>query len=71
MRLPALPRWPLAHLPTPLEDARNLSAALDGPRILIKCDDLTGLALGGNKTRKLEYLIADAWEQSATVVITT
>jgi D-cysteine desulfhydrase family pyridoxal phosphate-dependent enzyme len=71
MRLPALPRWPLAHLPTPLEDARNLSAALDGPRILIKRDDLTGLALGGNKTRKLEYLIADAWEQGATVVITT
>ncbi len=71
MRLPSLPRWPLAHLPTPLEDARNLSAALDGPRILIKRDDLTGLALGGNKTRKLEYLIADAWEQDATVVITT
>jgi D-cysteine desulfhydrase family pyridoxal phosphate-dependent enzyme len=71
MRLFALPRWPLAHLPTPLEEARNLSAALGGPRILVKRDDLTGLALGGNKTRKLEYLIADARRQAATVVITT
>jgi D-cysteine desulfhydrase family pyridoxal phosphate-dependent enzyme len=65
-----LPRFPLAHLPTPLEVAPNLSAALGGPRVLIKRDDLTGLALGGNKTRKLEYLIADAREQGATVVIT-
>ena len=65
-----LPRFPLAHLPTPLEAAPNLSAALGGPRVLIKRDDLTGLALGGNKTRKLEYLIADALGQGATVVIT-
>lgn len=65
-----LPRFPLAHLPTPLEVAPNLSAALGGPRVLIKRDDLTGLALGGNKTRKLEYLIADALAQRATVVIT-
>jgi D-cysteine desulfhydrase family pyridoxal phosphate-dependent enzyme len=65
-----LPRFPLAHLPTPLEPAPNLSAALGGPRVLIKRDDLTGLALGGNKTRKLEYLVADALRQRATVLIT-
>lgn len=65
-----LPRLPLAHLPTPLEDAPNLTRALGGPRILVKRDDLTGLALGGNKARKLEYLIADARQQGATVVIT-
>lgn len=70
MKLAGLPRLNLAHLPTPLEPAPNLSAALGGPSILIKRDDLTGLALGGNKTRKLEYLIADAKAQGATAVIT-
>ncbi len=70
MRLASLPRLPLAHLPTPLEPAPNLTAVLEGPRILVKRDDLTGLALGGNKTRKLEYLIADARAQGASVVIT-
>src|SRR3712207_3874676 len=70
MRLASLPRLPLAHLPTPLEPAPNLTAALGGPRILVKRDDLTGLALGGNKTRKLEYLLADARQQGATVVTT-
>lgn len=70
MRLASLPRFPLAHLPTPLEPAPNLSAALGGPTILVKRDDLTGLALGGNKTRKLEYLVADALAQRATVLIT-
>ncbi len=70
MRLAALPRIHLAHLPTPLEDAQFLSATLRGPRILIKRDDCTGLAFGGNKTRKLEYLIADAERKGASVVIT-
>ena len=70
MRLAALPRVPLAHLPTPLEEAPNLSDLL-GRRILVKRDDLTGLALGGNKTRKLEYLLADARQQGATTLITT
>lgn len=70
MRLSSLPRFPLAQLPTPLTPAANLSAALGGPEILVKRDDLTGLALGGNKTRKLEYLIADAQAQGATHVIT-
>ncbi len=71
MRLPA--RISLATLPTPLQPADRLRAALGAncPRILIKRDDLTGLALGGNKARKLEFLIADALNQGATVVVTT
>ena len=70
MKLASLPRFRLAHLPTPLEEAQFLSAALGGPRIFIKRDDCTGLAFGGNKTRKLEYLIADAQSHGASVVIT-
>ncbi len=70
MKLATLPRLRLAHLPTPLEDAQILSATLRGPRIFIKRDDCTGLAFGGNKTRKLEYLIADAQQRGASVVIT-
>ena len=54
-----LPRLPIAHLPTPLEPLPRLSTEL-GPRIFIKRDDQTGLAGGGNKTRKLEFLVADA-----------
>src|SRR5918911_726145 len=70
MSIERLPRTRLAALPTPLEEAPRLSAALGGARILIKRDDLTGLAFGGNKTRKLEYLIADALRQGADVVLT-
>jgi L-cysteate sulfo-lyase len=69
------PRLPLAHLPTPLLDAVRLRHALGGPsrcpRILIKRDDLTALGLGGNKARKLEYLVADAQASGATTLITT
>jgi D-cysteine desulfhydrase family pyridoxal phosphate-dependent enzyme len=54
-----------------VEDAPRLSSALGGPRILIKRDDLTGLALGGNKVRKLEFLLADALAQGADTVLTT
>lgn len=65
----------LGTLPTPLTEAAGLREALGGarrcPRILLKRDDLTGLALGGNKVRKLEYLIADARRRGATSVITT
>ena len=65
----------LATLPTPLYDATRLRDALGGsgrcPRILIKRDDLTTLGLGGNKARKLEYLVADAKAQGATTLITT
>lgn len=70
MRLAALPRFPLAQLPTPLEEAPSLSRVLGDVRVLVKRDDLTGLALGGNKTRKLEYLIGDARARGATVVLT-
>src|SRR5687767_14744900 len=68
-------RVALAALPTPLHEAPRLREALGGvarcPKILIKRDDLTGLALGGNKARKLEFLIGDALDQKATVVVTT
>src|SRR4051812_3976867 len=73
--LAAQPRIPLAGLPTPLTEATRLRSALGGPsacpRILIKRDDLTALGLGGNKARKLEYLVADAAQQGATTLITT
>lgn len=69
------PRVSLAQLPTPLHDAVRLRGALGGPtrcpRILLKRDDLTALGLGGNKARKLEYLVADALAQGATTLITT
>ena len=55
-----LPRVSLGCFPTPLVEARHLTAVLSGPRILIKRDDLSGLALGGNKCRHLEFLMADA-----------
>lgn len=75
MSIGTMPRFPLATLPTPLHEAPRLREALGGPercpRILIKRDDLTGLALGGNKARKLEYLIADALGRGATALITT
>jgi len=66
-----LPRIKLASLPTPLLEAPRLSATLGGPRILIKRDDLTGLAMGGNKARKLEFILADAKAKGADVLITT
>ena len=69
------PRIQLATLPTPLYDATRFREVLGGPsrcpRILIKRDDLTALGLGGNKARKLEYLVADARSQGATTLITT
>ena len=69
------PRVELATLPTPLYDASRFRKALGGPsrcpRILIKRDDLTALGLGGNKARKLEFLVADAKAQRATTLITT
>ncbi len=70
MQLARFPRVPLAHLPTPLEPLPRLTAALGGPEIWVKRDDCTGLATGGNKTRKLEFLIADALAQGADTVIT-
>ena len=69
--LAAQPRLSLAHLPTPLEPLDRLSAELGGPRILVKRDDCSGLGLGGNKTRKLEFLMAEARAQGADTVIST
>ncbi|MQC27013.1 MAG: D-cysteine desulfhydrase family protein [Chloroflexi bacterium] len=65
-----LPRLALAHLPTPLEALPRLSAELGGPSIWVKRDDQTGLAFGGNKTRKLEYLAAAALAEGADRLIT-
>jgi L-cysteate sulfo-lyase len=69
MQLDQFPRFSLAHLPTPLEPLTRLQAALNGPRLYIKRDDCTGLAIGGNKTRKLEFLIGEALKRKATAVI--
>ena len=69
--LAALPRVQLASVrPTPLEPMPRLSAELGGPEIYIKRDDLTGLAFGGNKTRMLEFSLADALEQGAEAIVT-
>ena len=62
-------RLHFAHLPTPIEELPRLSSALGGPRILVKRDDQTGLAFGGNKTRKLEFLVAEAQDQGARMMI--
>ena len=66
-----LPRIPIAHLPTPIEPLPRLTVVLGGPEILCKRDDQTGLGFGGNKTRKLEFLLADAQAQGAKTLITT
>jgi D-cysteine desulfhydrase family pyridoxal phosphate-dependent enzyme len=65
-----IPRIKIAHLPTPVEPLPRLTAKLGGPTILVKRDDLTGLAFGGNKTRKLEYLLAEAQSHGAQTIIT-
>ena len=65
-----LPRIQFAHLPTPIESLPRLSEALAGPQLLVKRDDQTGLAFGGNKTRKLEFLLAEAQESGAETLIT-
>ena len=66
-----LPRINLGFYPTPLAEARHLSSVLGGPRILIKREDLSGLALGGNKCRKIEFILAEAKKQGADAVIGT
>jgi D-cysteine desulfhydrase len=65
-----LPRVAIAHLPTPLEPLPRLTALLHGPELWVKRDDQTGLATGGNKTRKLEFLVADALQNKADTLIT-
>ena len=66
-----LPRVSLGFYPTPLVEARHLSSVLGGPRILIKREDLSGLALGGNKCRKLEFILAQVKKQGANAVVST
>lgn len=69
-RLANFPRIRFGHLPTPLEPMDRLSEELGGPRIWVKRDDCTGLSSGGNKTRKLEFLMGEAREQGADCIIT-
>jgi L-cysteate sulfo-lyase len=70
-RIDKLPRIRLARLPTPLEEMPRLSEFLGGPKLWIKRDDLTGIAFGGNKERKTEFVMADALQRGADVIITT
>lgn len=70
LQLAAYPRVRLGHFPTPLEFMPNLTRHLNGPNIYIKRDDCTGLATGGNKTRKLEFLVAQAIAEGADTLIT-
>ncbi len=70
MQYKDIPRVPLGFFPTPLIELTKLSEKLGGPRIFMKRDDNTGLALGGNKTRKLEFILADALAQGADTIIT-
>lgn len=69
-RVDSFPRVDLIHRPTPFRKLERLTARLGGPDIYIKRDDLTGLAFGGNKSRKLEFIIRDMLEKRADVVIT-
>ena len=69
MNISRFPRLHFAHLPTPLEPLKNLSKLLNGPQIFVKRDDCTGLATGGNKTRKLEFLLAEAQQKNADTII--
>lgn len=71
MSLARFPRMKVASLPTPLQELSRFRKEIGGPRLFMKRDDNTGLALGGNKARKLEYLMGDALAQKCDVVITT
>ena len=70
MNLGRFPRLRFGHLPTPLEYLENLTRKLGGPEIWIKRDDCTGMSTGGNKTRKLEFLMAEARAEAADIVLT-
>lgn len=70
MKLSKFPRVRITHAPTPLEAMPRMTQALGGPNLYIKRDDCTGLATGGNKTRKLEFLMADAVKHGADTIIT-
>ena len=64
------PKIQLGHWPTPLEPMLRINAMHKGPELWVKRDDCSGLAFGGNKTRKLEYLLADAQLEGATTLLT-
>jgi D-cysteine desulfhydrase family pyridoxal phosphate-dependent enzyme len=68
-RIDELPRMQIAHLPTPLEFCPRLTETLGGPEIWMKREDCTGLAFGGNKTRQLEFVLAEAMEQGADTIV--
>ncbi len=70
MKLEQFSRIPLGFFPTPIHSLNQFSEQLAGPKIYIKRDDLTGLAFGGNKVRKLEYILADAMHRNADCIIT-
>lgn len=70
LRQEDIPRVPLGFWPTPLQEASRLAAAIGGPKLWIKRDDLTGFGAGGNKVRGLEFLLADALTQQADTLIT-
>ena len=69
MHLSRFPRTRFAHLNTPLEPMERLSRHLGGPRLWIKRDDCTGLSTGGNKTRKLEYIVPDVIASGADTLV--
>src|SRR5919198_1692082 len=68
-RAARLPRVPLAHLPTPLEEAPRFAARVGNVRVFVKRDDCTGLLFGGNKVRHIEFLLADALHQGCDVIV--
>ncbi|MBV2361574.1 D-cysteine desulfhydrase [Thalassococcus sp. CAU 1522] len=70
MNFDRFPRTSLCHQPTPIEAMPRLSEFLGGPSLFIKRDDCTGLAMGGNKTRKLEFLVGEAMNQKADMLVT-
>jgi L-cysteate sulfo-lyase len=70
MHLARFPRVKICHAPTPLEFMPNLTKRLGGPQLWIKRDDCTGLATGGNKNRKLEFLVGEALAQGADTLVT-
>ena len=70
LSLDRFPRTPLCHQPTPIEEMPRLSEFLGGLQLFIKRDDCTGLATGGNKTRKLEFLVGEAVQAGADILVT-
>src|SRR5438105_12073065 len=68
-RLAAFPRLGLANLPTPLEPMKRLTARFGGPRLWVKREDATGLGLGGNKLRKLDYVLREALASGADTIV--